>query len=127
MKEESTWAPTNSLDDELKLRDYYKPKMEPQQSSPQTNNFVPNASMGAFQAIRQQHIMQQRQQLNESSELINRLVMHQPLAQINPQMTSNQALGLIRYYDQMKQSSAPVVQSESYSNPPESPPPVSTV
>ena len=66
MKEESTWAPTNSLDDELKLRDYYKPKMEPQQSSPQTNNFVPNASMGAFQAIRQQHIMQQRQQLNVS-------------------------------------------------------------
>ena len=63
----------------------------------------------------------------ESSELINRLVMHQPLTHINPQMTSNQALGLIRYYDQMKQSSAPVVQSEIYSNPPESPPPVSTV
>ena len=61
MKEEPTWTPPISLDDEMKLRDYYKPKMEPQQNSPQANNFVSNAGIDAFQAIRQQHIMQQRQ------------------------------------------------------------------
>ena len=53
--------------------------------------------------------------------------MQQPLAHINPQVTPNQAFGLIRYYDQMKQSPSPVVQSEMYSNSTESPPPVSTV
>lgn len=116
MKEEPTWTAPVSLDDEMKLRDYYKPKLEAVQAN--NSPVLPVTSgLDAFNVIRQQHLLR-TQRFTEKTELINRLVMQQPLTHISAPMTSNAAYGLIRYYDQLPTASPTAANTSSYPDSP---------